>query len=342
MCIKKNSIFSASTATQNILVDTTTTSTQRVRINKCGFSASVTKTLGDAIQINGSGGISNYGAIIDGVNIEAQYNGIHMASASHWSIRDPIILAGSNYDIYIQNTIATDSGDSNIIGGVLDNSITTGSAIRYESGGGLKVSNVKILNHAYGMDLRVEDGVSTSDFIMSNCSIESNGFGTIGINITRLGTTGSFFSVGLVNNQLAGWPTAISITTAGIRGVNITGNIVGAVTNGIVINAGTSTDDRNIISDNYVSGTTGITVSAGTPVSSTRLVNNHMPTATTTPYSLAVSTFVVDTFYGIAYGSLPANVREGSHIYSSDANAGCTAGGSTGRNCYFENGAWTH
>jgi hypothetical protein len=47
------------------------------------------------------------------------------------------------------------------------------------------------------------------------------------------------------------------------------------------------------------------------------------------------------TLNSVAFASLPASVN-GSEIFCSDCNATCTAGASTGRTCFRENGAWTH
>jgi hypothetical protein len=46
---------------------------------------------------------------------------------------------------------------------------------------------------------------------------------------------------------------------------------------------------------------------------------------------------------GVTFSTLPKNAPDGGPpIYCSDCNSTCTAGSSTGRTCFRENGAWTH
>ena len=46
---------------------------------------------------------------------------------------------------------------------------------------------------------------------------------------------------------------------------------------------------------------------------------------------------------GVTFSTLPKNAPDGGPpIYCSDCNSSCTAGRSTGRTCFRENGAWTH
>lgn len=44
---------------------------------------------------------------------------------------------------------------------------------------------------------------------------------------------------------------------------------------------------------------------------------------------------------GVTFANLPA-LPNGNTIFCTDCNATCTAGASTGRTCFRENGAWTH
>ncbi len=329
-CASAGTILLAQNATQNLIVATTSTDTQRVRINNCSFSTSVTKTAGAAIQINGSGAVSNYGTIIDGVTIQGHYTGIHFASATHWSVINPLILAGGNTDILIENTIAPDSGDSSIVGGVIDNSNpNAGTAIRYDSAGGLKISNLKILNHAYIIDLTVGNGVATSDFAITNSSFEN--FTATGIS---LGGTGQFYSVHMSNIQMAGIAGSTCIASyAALNTVTVTGSLLGGCSNGVSIQ-----NARAIVQGNYISTPTGIITDTG---ASNVLIANNQMIGNTTPYTFNVAPKLIDHWTGIPFASLPS-VANGSIVYCSDCDATCSAGNSTGRTCVRENGTWTH
>jgi hypothetical protein len=338
ICASNHAILQANTATQNILVSTVTTTTQRFKVSNCNFSTAPTKTAGDAIQLNGAGGVSGKGAVMDSILCQGQWNCIHSVSAGQWSIVSAHIVAGHNFDIYIQNTNGTDAGDNSIVNTFIDNSVTTGVGIEWESGGGLYIANTKILNHTYSINIAAADGVNTSDFVITNCSLEL--FSGVAVRVVRLNTTGLVQTVLVTGSQIAsatGSNIGISVG-AGTTNMSISNNIISATTTGVNI---ASTNGIKIQGNRISGSTNGILFSSGN--SGSLEVSDNQMIGTTTQY-LGTSTFIDMisglTFAQITSGSLgPSN---GSQIFCTDCNATCTAGASTGRTCFRENGAWTH
>ena len=107
-----------------------------------------------------------------------------------------------------------------------------------------------------------------------------------------------------------------------------------------------TSSSNNLLAGNNISGyngsgngAIGILISNAGSISNRIGVNNFSSvttpvsdSGTTTSYSLAVS---------FPFASLPA-AANGSAVYCTDCNATCTAGSSTGRTCFRENGAWAH
>jgi hypothetical protein len=105
------------------------------------------------------------------------------------------------------------------------------SAIRIESGGGIKIVNCKIVYNSLpawvnGIDLAVGDNITTVDLLVCNCSIE--GYSGTGIK-GRTGTNSHWYEILLTGNQFnpSGGQSVIDFvgTTAGdFDAITITGN----------------------------------------------------------------------------------------------------------------------
>ena len=326
----------AQSATQHLIVITTTSALQRVRIQNLTLHTALPKTAGDAIQINGSGGVSNRGTVIDGVLFLAQWNGINIVSGTNYSILNCNFAAGQNYSIYLRNTSAGDDGDSGIINCIIDNSDPTkGAGIRWESGGGVKIANTKILNHVYGVDFRVADGVATSDIQLVNNSIENQS--EAAMNFQRLNATGTLESIVITGNQMATTKYGIITQVGGISRILISDNLIGGGTHGILISqtAGVKIDG------NLINGATnGIYFSAGNSGLLTA-VQNQIIGATTkyTGTAVFVDNLNALTFAEITAGSFgPTN---GSQAYCADCIiASPCAGGGTGALAKRLSAAW--
>lgn len=122
------------------------------------------------------------------------YNGIDIRDGWSWHLDHCFIVNAVNYGLKIQHQDFPDGGDQFISDSTFwSNTRDTVAAIRYESGGGLKINNTKIVGSEqsntqfnYGIDVAIGANVNTSVFLVSNTSIEN-----IAINGIRLTTNAS-------------------------------------------------------------------------------------------------------------------------------------------------------
>jgi hypothetical protein len=210
-----------------------------VTANGCMFknlelrnTSSTAPTAGAGIAVTSGGDRTNYQSIsVNGfyINIDVQAGWMH-------NFDDCYIIAPVLYGLKLRNVANPDYGDHSIINCqfLTAKSRAATSAIRIESGGGVKIVNSKINMMAYlafpwvnGIDLSVASGVQTSDLLVSNCSIE--GYSGNGIK----GTTASgafWYSILITGNQFGSASPSLEAikltpTNAGeFNGVMITGN----------------------------------------------------------------------------------------------------------------------
>lgn len=180
-----------------------------------------TPTAGAGIKVDNSAAF----CLFNGLSIEKFYYGIDFVAATSWNVAECYIINSVQYQIYVRNTAAGDSGDQVIEGCTLDSSVSTAAAIRIESGGGLKVYGNKILRHQIGVDLQVEDGVLTSVLLIDGNSIEMQSVRHI--RLGRKGTTGIYKMIVISNNQ-HNYMTGITdgyYFGPGLDNVNVNGNV---------------------------------------------------------------------------------------------------------------------
>jgi len=311
------------------------------------------------IQIAGSGADTsiqgnnnNMASVIDHVLLSACTTyGISIVSADFYTITRCMLYACAS-SIHIQNTVAPDAGDCLIEGCTIDNSLTTGTAIYYQPGGGLRISGCKILNHLYGIYLNVPTGIDTSNLLITGNSIENQQ--SIGILLDRTGT-GTFNNVVISGNEFAvgfgpasraiSIPTAgtwlsvvaitgnvfygygsgnILMTVAGGTQISITGNtmytIPGLATPGRCFELGGTNVSAAVIGANTLTGF----------LEANKITGSVQGITLTLPFPL--------TFANLSVGAPPAN---GSVVYCSDGTiANPVAGGGTGCLAKRLNGVW--
>lgn len=225
-----------------------TTSTDGLNISAGGC------TLEDLVVINTSGAETAGAGIhvtqgsymhLSRVGIRGFYDNLAIDVGIYYTIEASYLLNCVRYAAHIQNTSVADAGDGFIGSGTVIWPRSTGStsAIRWESGGGLKVEGIKVNSNtggfAKGIDAAIADGATTSVFVVDGNSVE--GCTTTAISVTQQGTTGVFGKVIITANEIgpAGTtPTGIAVvsTTVGdITDVVIADNYVSATTNGIQI-----------------------------------------------------------------------------------------------------------
>lgn len=148
-------------------------------------TAGSTPTAGAAIRVT-TGDLARY----INVNIDNFYDNLVIEDGFAWLIQGCVFWRPYRYGVEIRHDDLGDNGDNNIIGcDFLANTHDSTAAIHYTSGGGLKISNIKINggnggNFYDGIDLTA--GAVTVDFFVSNSSIENVDHN--GINIYSAGS----------------------------------------------------------------------------------------------------------------------------------------------------------
>lgn len=164
---------------------------------------------------------------------------IYHKAAVGATINGNIINNSSLYGILFENTVNPDAGDAAVFNNIISNSGLapgTGTAgFRYHSGGGLRFQFNKILSFQRGFDMQIPDGASTVDLMFTGNSIENQSIA--GMRLGRSGTTGSFGSLTISGNEIAGTVQCMALNVGAFNGV-IIGNAFNLCSQAaIVINA---------------------------------------------------------------------------------------------------------
>jgi len=227
-------------------------------------------TVSDLAVINTSGTAPTAGAgiritsgdavAISRVKVSGFWNGLQIEQGRHYTITDSHFTDSVNYGAYLRNTAGGqgDFGDCTFHG-CFFNAYTTSrvaaAAIRWESGGGLKIVGCKTngnmdtlgQSQTIGVDVAVADGISTSVFVVTGSSFEGIASGGAPIVVKQSGTgTGNFSKVVITGNEfLAG---------AGIR---IVGTATGHLENILIANNLFSSNNPGVYLTNCKSVTVG-------------------------------------------------------------------------------------
>ena len=160
------------------------TTTERVDIKELTFKPFVTATKqtdGAYIKISPASGYA-HDAVIENVDFTYAHVGVHFENANIWSMVG-CYHTNYAYGVRIENDDTPDAGDSTIAGCVFDAGGVTGVAIDQRSSGGLRITNNKILNGAYGYVGQYESGPSmTSILLITGNSLESQATACIALN----------------------------------------------------------------------------------------------------------------------------------------------------------------
>jgi hypothetical protein len=334
-CASPNIVIASTTATQNIFVVNTNNA---IYIHDCTISAGVAATAGAAILVNGAGGPGgNRGSRFVNLIFNSPFNGIQFENASTYIVENCKFISYVNDGLFIRDTISPDTNDSGIINNIFDGNIpgTSKNGIYWESGGGLRIVSNKFINGETGINVRVADGVATSDILIANNSIENHT--VFGIRVGRLNLTGTLLSTHIVGNQIVVISgTAIQLEV-GLTGSIVSNNIIAAVGGtGVSINSA-----RTLVSSNQIGGA-GTAVSVGANATGVKINQNQLVSITVANYTNAAAAgemLVNDTFTGILFLALPT-AANGTILYCSDCTiASPCAGGGTGAISKYLNGA---
>jgi hypothetical protein len=142
------------------------------------------------------------------------YNGMYIGAlferASNWRFTNSSIHnVTGGYAFDIKNTNNPDGGSSNISGVYMD-SFGANAAVLFESSGGLKFTNNTIVGAGptqgfqIGFQLLLANGANTSDLWIIGNQIEIGRTDGTSIDLRRNGTTGTFQTVIISNNEFNG------------------------------------------------------------------------------------------------------------------------------------------
>lgn len=164
---------------------------------------------------------------------------IYHKTAVGATIAGNIINNSALYGILFENTTNADAGDAAVFNNIISNSglaAGTGTAaFRYHSGGGLRFQFNKLLSFQRGFDMQIPDGASTVDLMFTGNSIENQSIA--GVRLGRNGTTGTFGSLTITGNEIAGTVQCLALNVGAFNGVVI-GNAFNVCSqSAIVINA---------------------------------------------------------------------------------------------------------
>jgi hypothetical protein len=149
-------------------------------------------------------GSENGGSRFERLTINGNVSGgITFVRASGWIISNSIIV-GVNQGIIVANQNNADSGDSTIEGNLIE---SNGSAITWNSSGGLRVINNKINGSSmgFGFQAALAPGATTADIFITANSIEGISTSSgVGMYFARAGSTGGLGTVIISSNETSG------------------------------------------------------------------------------------------------------------------------------------------
>lgn len=192
-------------------------------------------------------------------------NGIWVETGYGWHVHDNYFVNNVTYAMLVRDVGNEDSGDQIMSGNQFDADHVTflpSAAVRYESGGGLKVVGNKFTNHDIAIDLAVADGAATSILIVSANSFENQRVQAI--KLARAGTTGTFSRINVGCNQFsANLCTGPMISvSSGISEVNVSENIAWGISTTTFFYA-TAGDNIRVAGNSFSIGTVGVRADFG-------------------------------------------------------------------------------
>jgi parallel beta helix pectate lyase-like protein len=192
------------------------------------LDALVPRQAGGMGIILGLPGAMNGFSRLENVTMVGQYIGVLSQNAFGWVIRDSYLVNTVTDAVQIRNQVSADTGDNLINGCVFDSRVPGSCAIRWFSGGGLRVTDCKILGHGYGLVVQQTNDGTTSDFLIDANSVENQA--AIGVLFTQLpGVTQFLQNVQVSGNQFANCgQSAVAVLTPGpwLRVLQVLGNVM--------------------------------------------------------------------------------------------------------------------
>lgn len=217
-------------------------------------SAVTTPTGGAALRFAGTGA-ADFARLTDLVILNC-YDGLVVEDGTYYKIRGVDVYDPVRYGMRFLTVDGErfDHGDQTVSGCTIARMFVAtrsgGTALRWESGGGLRFTDNKIngleqpfqanaQKFQYGLDLAVRDGGATSVLLISSNSIENCTDNLI--QVRQGGTTGQFSKISIVGNELNNSNYGIALSSSApatnsyVGTATITGNAFTAFYNSIAL-----------------------------------------------------------------------------------------------------------
>jgi hypothetical protein len=226
-------------ATTSIDFNSSTGTLFDVATNGCAFrnlglrNTTATPSAGAGIVVSAGGDRT----LFENFSVDGFYINIDVQAGSSLMFDKCWFAAPVLYGLKLRNILVPDGGDHFISNCYFVTSQARGatSAIRIESGGGVKIVNCKInvmdstKPWVNGIDLAAANNIVTVDMLISNCSIE--GFSGVGIK-GATGTSSIWWTIVITGNQISSYASGnpygikFNATASGdFNGLLITGNL---------------------------------------------------------------------------------------------------------------------
>ena len=221
-------------------------------------SAASTGTAG--IKVSGTTGNMNYNSMFRDLHITNAYIGIQFDAALLFVIDYCTVSNAVQHSIQVANSVNPDFGDSIIANSTLGGlpSAATIAHIHFQSSGGLRVINNKVIGAHYGILLDLGLGVTTSILLVTNNSFEV--LATSALLMKRVtGATGTFHNIVFDGNELSDCGNVPICSPADPNGqwlsrVIVTNNLIGGATTGAPTLVSIASTMGLIVSDNIFDG----------------------------------------------------------------------------------------
>lgn len=237
------SLVTCTSATANLF----TVTADQAKFVDIGFknTAATTPTAGSAISTQGAH--IEQRVDYDSITVHGFYINVDVQVGGQWTMRSCFIGNPVQYGLKIRNTVNPDAGDWSISDCNFNaDDYAAAAAIRVESSGGGKITNVKInmgfpvnQKFAYGIDYSIGSGADTILLLVSNCSIEN-----ITADAIRIVTTGSgrFGLVAIDGVQVGNYSNntgyAVNLIAAATGGHAIAGGLGTIIIDGLIADTG--------------------------------------------------------------------------------------------------------
>jgi hypothetical protein len=274
--------------------------------------------------------------------ISGFYDNVWFDESPEYLVDDVFFSQYVRYGIYHRTFIEPDAGDQNITNSwFYPRNYNAAAAIHIESGGGIKMSNLKFNANSLdtlGIDCiqLVMDNITTSDLLVSNCSFEN--YSGKGISI-KVKNSGNFYHTVISGNQFA--PNSanadgIFVDGSGgnIRDIAITGNAFG--------NADTAIYFNSIASPSLVGNIFDVVNSDVITVNTNEFVQMNYTKALVNPNPINIQRSLSDNLYNVLKNISTNSFAKTGYRFSNSTDyldIGIGSSANNGSSAYFNTSA---